>query len=562
MRSQAGKVRSESAPAALPGSDLWVWIEPLQVAGIVLALIVLTILAFYPVANCGFINFDDDKYLTQNPVVQQGLSWRGIVWAMTSTPADLWHPLSFISLMTDVELFGFDPRQPDASAFHLMNLAFHAASVALLMTLLWRMTRSLWRSAAVAAIFAVHPLRVESVAWVAERKDVLAVFFGLLAMHSYVTYVRHRRFWIAGYGAALLALGLSLLAKPLLLPLPGVLLALDYWPMSRIQSLKQFVWRYVEKLPLLAICVAVLLIGQHMLQVAPPRQSDALQMTVEQRQENALISYAAYLVKLVRFDRLAVLYPISGSTPAIEIASSAVLLLAISGFAIFYARSRPHVLIGWIWYLASMLPTIGIGAQVGFHAMADRYTYFPEIGIVLILCWLIPAKWASAPTGKWAIGSTMAVVLIVLVAFTHRQIGYWHDSVALFTRAADVTQNNDFAEYSLGGAYWRERHDAVQSIEHFNKALSIRPDLTSAHTNMGVVLSDTGRYDEAISHFKQALAIRPDLPEAYNDWGTALFHKGDRAAAIEKFRKALEVDRNFYPAQVNLAAALNMSNRR
>lgn len=512
----------------------------LAVILIALALVAVTVLSFYPVVGCRFVNFDDDRYVTANPIVQQGLTWNGVVWAFTSTPLDLWHPLSFISLMGDFEMFGLEP-----GGYHLMNLLIHTASVALLFTFLSRVTKSVWRSAAVSALFALHPLRVESVAWVAERKDVLAMCLGLLALLAYGGYAKRPAVW--RYAAVAAWFTLSLLAKPMFLILPGLLLLLDYWPLGRLASWKQAGWRLLEKIPLLLISVGIVLVMQAFAGKFPPRASDAYVQDTAQRQENAVISYVLYLEKMVDIGNLAVLYPIRPPPPVWKLAGAALLLAAITAAALALARSRPWLAVGWGWFVISLLPVIGVGPQVGFHSMADRYTYLPCIGVFIAIVWSVPARWGTQRRLRIVTGVVAAAVLLTLCLFTRRQIGFWHDSVTLFEHASAVTTNNDFAEYSLGCAYWLENHDAHRSIEHFETALRIRPNLASAHDNLAMVLTaqkpvSPEQFQKAIAHYRQAVGIDPTCYEAYENWGFALFSSGDFEGAVTQFRAALKIN--------------------
>ena len=562
--------------------------------GIALAVtLFITLATFLPVVFCKFVNFDDDGYVTANPIVQQGLTWNGIIWAFTSTPLNLWHPLSFVSLMCDVEIFGLNP-----AGFHAVNLLIHLANVALVLLLLYQLTQCVWRSALACALFAVHPLRVESVAWIAERKDLLAMFFGLLALLAYAAYARRPSAW--PYLWMLIAYALSMLAKPMLLPLAGILLALDAWPLGRFADghrsgdaersdakrgdgnrgdaergdaergdaaasgrkpalpppLRRLTWLLVEKLPVVFIALLFVWLIQHFLKLHPPKDSDAIVQGATARQENAIVSYLLYLKSMICCTNLAVLYPLRRAPTAWELCWAIGLLLAISALAIGWARSKPWLIVGWTWYLLALAPVIGFGPQVGFHAMADRYLYFPSIGILIAAVWSIPQGWLQwRPTRLALAGGTLAVVAALCI-LTVRQIGYWHDSITLFEHAAAVTQCNDFAEYSLGNAYWRERHDPAKSVAHFQAALALRPDMTSAHDNLGVVLAATGYGQEAISHFEQAIAIKPDCAPAYDNWATVLARRRDFTAAIGLQRKAIASDATYLPARLNLAYSL------
>lgn len=551
--------RPSAATQRPPASPLRPQSEPPLIVPflIALGLGLLTLAVFSPVLRCGFVSFDDNGYVTSNLFVQHGLTWTGIRWAFTNTPLDLWHPLSFISLMIDVELFGIEPAE-----MHAVNALYHAASVILLFLLLRRMSGSDWRSGLAAALFAIHPLRVESVAWIAERKDVLAMFLGLLGIAAYLRYVSAVRTGakLAWFGLMMLLVGLSLLSKPMFVTAPLLLLTLDFWPLKRLTSGRKFVLAGLEKAPLLALCLGVIVAAQHFARLHPPRMSDAIVQTIVQRQENAVVCTLRYLEKMLRVDDLALLYPIR-QTPMWQVALSAAALVAISAAVVAFWRSRPWLAAGWAWFLIALLPVIGVVRQVGFQAMADRYSYLPSIGIVMALVWSIPAAWFEKPALRLRLGLAAGAVLIVLASFTIRQIGFWTDSVTLFTRTLAVTGPNDFAEYSLGGAYWMERHDLNSSIDHFNKALALRPDLSAAHNNLGLVLLSQKHPDLAIPHFALAVKLTPDSFEAQDNWGYALVARGDPAAAVAHFRQAIALSPFYLPARVNLGYSLTRIGR-
>ena len=584
MQKAAQKPRPRSNKLLSPSSTgILLWRRPaVQFPAVTLGLTLLTLVTFLQALRCKFINFDDDGFLTANPVVQQGFTWGGVVWAFTHAPMNLWHPLSFISLMIDFDFFGLEP-----AGYHAVNLMFHVGSVITLLWMLRRMTGSLWRSALATALFAVHPLRVESVVWVAERKDVLAVFFGLLAIAVYIgmhsrrtpksttlNATKRSRFSHAiAYGSIVLFLFLSLLAKPLFITLPALLLVLDFWPLNRIAgepanpevsdrapvnqrrsiaiNWRGASWLLIEKIPMLLVCLAIVLTIHWFAQKHPGRASDAVVQSVVQRDGNAAVSAVQYLIKMVRIDSLALLYPIR-PVPTWEVIGAITLLASITGCAIAYRRTKPWLLAGWAWYAVTLLPVSGLAGQIGFQAMADRYTYFPCIGLLIAVVQSIPPSWTASSTNRRILIAVSTAVVLILCLFTRRQIGFWTDSVAVFSRTAAVTGDNDFAEFSLGEAYWLERKDADRSIEHFEKALRLRPDLASAHDNLGMVLMAQGRLDAALDHFQQATEYDPQSFEAQNNWGTALANKGDYQAAIEHFQSALKLEPAYEPAQANM----------
>ncbi len=505
----------------------------------VVALLVVAVFAcFWPLLRNGFIDvYDDGTYVTQNPHVQRGVTVEAVRWALTASTGSNWHPLTWISHMVDCTLFGLRPM-----GHHATSLVLHAANACLLFTLLLRLTASLWRSAAAAFLFAMHPLRVESVAWVAERKDVLSGLLFLLALWAYVAYVSAPR--PGRYAVLVLTFAAGLAAKPMLVTVPFVLLLLDVWPLARTgPGLRRLL---VEKAPLLALSAAsaaVTIWAQN----AGHALRSLRQVPLGLRIANALVSYVLYLGKVLWPSGLAVIYPHPGSSLAgWRVGGAAIVLVAMTWGAVWLGRRRPHLPVGWLWFVRMLVPVIGI-VQVGEQGLADRYTYLPAIGLSLMLAWSIPAVAVAR-------GAACAAA-IALGACTWRQATYWRDSETLFRHALRVTRDNAVAHLDLGLALYR-RGRVEESTEQFRESLRIRPGFEAAHSNLGVALGDLGRYDEAIAEHERARDIDPSDPDVYNNLGSVYYRLGRRDEAIEQFRRALRLDSEHANACYNLGTAL------
>lgn len=509
-----------------------------------LALAAVTIVAYAPVRHHEAIDLDDPGYVFDNPHVAAGLTSDGIAWAFTTGHAANWHPLTWISHMVDVTLFGLDP-----GAHHLVSLAFHVINTLLLFGVLAWLTGAVYPSAFVAALFGVHPTHVESVAWIAERKDVLSTCFWLLTMAAYGWYVRR-----PGVGRYLLVgilLALGLMAKPMLVTLPFVLILLDYWPLRRGLPFRSLV---IEKLPLFAVVIASSIVT-----FIVQRQGGAMStldvMPISLRIGNALVSYVSYLWMTVWPANLAVFYPFPTRIAPAAIAAATLLLVALSVVALRVARTRPYVLAGWLWYLGTLVPVIGV-VQVGTQALADRYTYIPLIGIGIAVAW-----WAADAPARFRqpLAAAAVVVVLALTVTTRAQVAHWQNSLTLWQHTVDVTTGNYRARNSLGAQLGNQGRPA-DAIVHFSEALRLAPDRGEAfhiHHNLGRALADLGRFDEAIPHYREALRLKPDYPEAHNNLGLALGRTGHPEEALAEFRLALEDRPGFAPALANLAGAHN-----
>jgi len=539
------------------------------VLSIYFALAVSTLLVFWQVRNFDFINYDDSAMVYENPNIQTGITLKTIKWAFYNDYWCMWHPLTWFSHMLDWQLFG-----SNAGGHHLVNLIFHLANTLLLFTVLNKMTGSLWPSAFVAALFALHPLHVESVAWVAERKDVLSTFFWLLSMLAYARYVKKPN--AASYLLTLLIFALGLMAKPMLVTLPFVLLLLDYWPLNRLlpqtvaasrksahaPDKNQTLYRIIiEKVPFFALSVISSVIT-FLVQRSGGAVAGINSLALNHRIANVFLSYAQYIEKMFWPSNLAVFYPFdTGSISFWQAAACALLLLGISLFVVRLGRNQRYLLLGWFWFVGTLIPVIGI-VQVGLQTYADRYTYIPYIGLFIMLAWGLPqllSKWISAssvesPHQKIVLGVLMVLVLTALGIFANRQVSFWKNNFTLFSHANEVTQNNYVAYNNLGTSYgklgrWQDE------IEACKKAVGINPDYADAHCNLGFAYGNLGRWPEAIDASKQAIRIRPDYAEAHCNLGVAYYKLGRYQEAIEEFRQAVKIRPDYADAHYNLGNA-------
>ncbi|MFN7943030.1 MAG: tetratricopeptide repeat protein [Thermoanaerobaculia bacterium] len=497
------------------------------------ALVAATLGAYRGVAGNDFVVYDDDQYVTANPALRDGLTAPAIRWAFVTDHAANWHPLTWLSHLLDVQLFGFAPR-----GHHLMSLALHVAATVLLFLLLRRLTGNALPSLATAALFGLHPAHVESVAWVAERKDVLSTLLGLFAIAAYAGWVR-RPSW-RRYAALVGLFALGLLAKPMLVTLPFVLLLLDLWPLRRWswkESLAGLVPRVREKLPLFALAAASCSVT-FLVQRGGGAVQSADRYPLAIRCQNAAVAYVDYLRQLAWPSDLAVFYPHPGValSPLRALASLALLLLLTAG-AWRLRRSQPAVLVGWLWFLGTLLPVIGL-VQVGWQARADRYTYLPSIGLFVALAWGAGAL-ATTPERRTALAAATGAALAACCFVTQAQVGYWRDSETLFLRALAVTRENFLAENNLGHFY-NERSRPAEALPHLQEAVRIRPGYGEAHTNLGRALFLLGRVDEAGTQFERANALQPGDPVALNNLAFTRLRQGELAQAERWYRLALE----------------------
>jgi tetratricopeptide (TPR) repeat protein len=526
---------------------------------ICICLVGVTAAVFWPVGTHEFIVFDDDLYVTDNPSVYRGLTLPGVAWAFGATRAANWHPLTWLSHMLDCQVFGLNP-----AGHHLTGLFFHLAAAVLLFVVLNRMLQAPWVSAFVAALFALHPLHVESVAWVAERKDVLSTFFWILTMWAYVRYLDRpgagRYLWIV------VAFTLGLLSKPMLVTLPFVLLLLDYWPLGRLDLDR---WRtqalplVAEKVPLIVLAAAssavTLLVQQGGAAVRPLEI-----LPVSARIANALVSYVAYIGKMIWPRDLAVYYPYEQAAPLWQAAGAGLLLLAITLTAIHYGKKRPYLPVGWFWYLGTLVPVIGL-VQVGGQAMADRYTYVPLVGLFISAAAGAAEVAARRRVPAAAMSAVAAALLAAFIAVTEVQLSHWHDSIRLFRHTLAAAGDSALIHNNLAVALDR-RGRIEEALHHYRQALRFASveiiwDAAISHYNIGNALMRLGKTEEAIAAFMEALRINPAHAEAHNGWGLALKQQGRNTAAIEHYREALRLNANCAEAHTNLAVALEQEGR-
>ena len=520
---------------------------------VVLAMV--TIIAYGTLRYCQFVNLDDNIYVTANPHVQAGLTVKSVIWAFTEPYAAFWHPVTWISHMLDFELFGLNPL-----GHHLMSLLFHIASTLLLFWVLKRMTAALWPSAFVAALFALHPLHVESVAWVAERKDVLSGFFWMLTMAAYVRYAEQPSF--KKYLLVFLAFVMGLMAKPMLVTLPFVLLLLDYWPLGRLRfqedkeiktcyqiaSLRQLI---TEKIPLFALA-AVSSIISFIIQQREGATTMLGTLSLSSRIANALVSYVTYIVKMIYPTQLAVLYPrLADGLPIWKPLICFVVLATVTISVIYTARKRRYLLVGWLWYLGTLVPVIGL-VQLGLHAMADRFSYLPSIGIFIMIAWGAAELVAKRPNTRRTVSIAGYAALIILLACTQAQLRHWRNSLTMSVRALAVTENNYVMENTYGAALLN-LGQFEQALVQFNNALEIEPRYWPARKHIGMAYLRMGRIDDAIEPFKEVLQIENNLPEVHYNLGAIYFRQGRLDLAVEHCSETLRLIPNHFKARLGLA---------
>jgi len=529
-------------------------------------LVLSTMLVYWQACSYGFINFDDPLYVTNNVQVRNGLTWKGLLWAFTDIKSTgNWYPLTWVSLMLDSELFKAKPQ-----AFHITNVLIHVANTLLLFMVLKRITGALWRSGFVTALFALHPLHVESVAWISGRKDVLSTFFLLLTIWAYASYVCRPSFGRYVAVAAFFILGL--MSKAMLVTLPFVLLILDYWPLRRLHlnepveeenpvgsSLKTIAKLLREKIPLFVLaafsCVLTYL----------AQQTGGAVRTFERvglgiRLTNSMVSYVNYINKTFWPSGLGLYYPLPKTIPIWQVIQAGLILAGISLLAIWWLRSRPYFPVGWLWYIGTLVPVIGL-VQIGEQAMADRYTYVPLTGLFIAVTWGINAIASQWHFRKLILSVSAVVTLSALMLFTGRQVAYWRNNITLYERTLAVTNKNHVIHINLGMALL-EQGQLDKAIEHQQEALRLRPGEPSALTNLGMALALQRRYAEAIKYYRLSLKSDPDQATTYNNLGAAILSSnGDPEEASVNFRKAIQLKPNYDNAHLNLATVLTMQNR-
>jgi protein O-mannosyl-transferase len=569
--------------------------KKLSILVITAALIVITLSVYMQVGNHPFQIIDDGDYITDNPHVELGITSNNIAWAFTSIHSSNWHPITWLSHMADAQLYGMNPR-----GHHLTSVAIHTFNTLLLFYLLFRLTHAFWQSFFVAVLFSIHPLHVESVAWVAERKDVLSMFFMLITLLFYSEYVMKQK--NMHYFVSLFFFILGLMAKPMLVTLPIVMLLLDIWPLERyrhngIQSVHQISSTVIalikEKIPFIFFALLscfITIYAQH----KGGSVASLANIPFHLRIENALVAYIKYIGKTLWPHDLAILYPFPSTIPIWQSTISLSILFLLSAAAIWSVRSYPYVAVGLFWFIITLVPVIGL-VQVGAQSMADRYTYLPLIGIFIIIAWGGSDISKGMRHRQGILGMLTVTITFVLVAITWHQLGYWRDNISLYRHAIKITTgNNSLIHSSLADALMlRGKENIDEAILEYREALRLNPYNWLAHCNLGIALidkgnideaileykealrivpnnvsvhyylgrafNDKGNFDDAIQQYQKALQINPSHVKSYNSLGVAYSNKGMLDEAIQKYYEALKVDPNYVDAHYNLA--LDLTNR-
>ena len=519
---------------------------------LILALLAIAAVApYWQTRSHEFIHYDDKPYVWDNPIVLGGVTVDGIKWAFTALFASNWHPITWLSHMVDCSLFVQGDGRQWAGGHHLVNVLIHLLNTQLVFGVLQALTKAPWRSALVAGLFAVHPLHVESVAWIAERKDVLSTMFGLLAIMGYVGYVQRPS--LARYLLIVVLFGLSLMSKPMLVTLPCVLLLLDYWPLGRLQRASVFKL-LTEKLPLLAMSI-----GSSVITVIAQKTGGSVYpleaYPMGQRLANVAVAYVQYIAKMFWPVELAVMYPLPDSWPAPMVFLSALVLIVISVLVWVLRRKRPHLLMGWLWFLGTLVPVIGL-FQVGLQSMADRYTYVPMIGLFIMIAWAIPAPVSDQRTGTRAAVSTIAAAVLALLA--HRawvQTSYWHDTMKLFDRTLALTEKNHIA-LTMRGYVLEEQGNYEQAIAEYRKVLKFQKNFRATWFNLANCLVQLGRPEESIPYYKTAIELMPKIALSHHNLGVAYLRLNRLDDAAGSFREALRLNPMYADPHFNLGLTL------
>jgi len=515
---------------------------------------------YWPATRYNFVALDDDQYVYDNPWVSHGLDWSTAKWAWTSTFAANWHPLTWLSHLLDTSIYGPLPGGP-----HFTNVVLHALNALLLFLVLSRLTGSPWPSWVVAALFAWHPLRVESVAWISERKDLLCGLFWMLTLWAYTRFAEEFKVQpafakaMAGKGSrfkvfyilSILFFVLGLMSKPMMVTLPFVFLLLDYWPLQRRRALK-------EKWPFFALAAAgcvVTVIAQH----AGGAIKSFQQASFPVRAGNIPLAYITYVGKTLWPSRLCAFYPLPGHAPMLAAAGSAFALAVITALAVRWRREYPWLLVGWFWFLGTLIPVIGL-VQVGGQAMADRYTYLPLIGLFIMLAWSVQHWLARLPAARPWVGGAAFLCLLGCVLATERQLPYWRDSMALYGRVVQYFPDCAGAQNGLGLAL-SDAGRKAEAIDHYKEALRLEPASVHAHYNLGIELAESGKLEEAMFQFTEALKLNPGNEQLHNNVGVVLAQQGKLQAALEQFQQAMRLNPSYPKPYLNAAMALEKLGR-
>jgi protein O-mannosyl-transferase len=556
QKKESAKVAVKERPqeaALAPAKPFW------HIPAAAVLLVIITLSPFLNVTSASFVQMDDDIYVTENARIHSGITWENTKWAFSTTYFGFYYPLTWLSHMLDYQLYG-----PWAGGHHLTSLILHILNALLLFIVLIRMTSALWKSFFVAAFFAIHPLHVESVAWISERKDVLSTFFWLLCILFYVFYAEKPS--VKRYIPVFIAFLLGLLAKPMILTLPFTLLLLDYWPLKRMQfgksvsagksrfkiaALPRLLW---EKMPLfLLLPIFTYLTFYAQKEAKAVISADYFPLSL--RLGNALVSYCAYLGKMLLPTGLAAYYPLHvKEISTFTAGSSAFLLLTFSLAVLWFFKSRKYLAFGWLWYLGTLVPVIGV-IQIGSQSMADRYTYVPLVGIFIAVVWGLAELARNSATVRKSLSALAFAAIIIFAFLTHKQAGYWNNSVSLFERTLALTSGNWFIHNNLG-AILSQQGKKDEAEFHFREALRANPSYSMAHMNLGIGLNEKGETDSAIEHFNEALRLDPKSVKILNNLGLALAKQNRFPEAVERFKEAVSIDQDFLDSRNNLAFAL------
>lgn len=539
------KVTADASPLLMKKKYIYI---------IVIFLIVASCAAFGRIAGNDFVILDDLGYIIDNPQIKSGINLQSIQWAFSAVMLSNWHPMTWLSHTLDWSVFG-----ANACGHHLVNLFFHIGVCIFLFLFLAKTTNSIWPAAFTAALFALHPLRVESVAWAAERKDVLSMFFGIAALYTYAFYAENSK--LSRYFLCLVLFALSLMSKPMLVTLPFVLLLLDYWPLGRWQkalsapaeSRYKFAGKLLwEKAPFILLTIASSMITFWVQNKGGAVISEEI-LPFGLRAANAIVSYVAYLGKIFWPVNLAVFYPYEYSLHIWKILIAGLIIIVITAVAIYYIKKLPFLFVGWFWYLGTLIPVIGL-VQVGTQGMADRYTYLPSIGIAVMLAWGIPSLIKSEKIRKNILLPAGVTVIAILVFLTWQQCGYWKDSITLFRQTLCVTKNNHKIHETLGIALFK-KNKFKEAIYHHNMAISITPYNADYYNNRGNAYASLGRHKPAIDDYNKAISLDPDFAYAYYNRGISYSKTGQYQLAIEDFNKVINLNRDHIEAYNNRGVA-------
>ena len=534
-----------------------------------LFLVVMILAGYRQIPTHDFVSFDDYRYIIENPHLQEGITIKSIGWAFSTSYFSYWHPLTWLSHMLDYQLFGLR-----SDMHHLVNLFLHMVNTLMLFLVFKRMTGTLWRSAFVAGLFALHPLNVESVAWVAERKNLLSTFFWMLTMLAYSRYVESPV--LTRYLFIILAFGLGLMAKPMLVTLPFVLLLLDYWPLNRFQSAHSAGYRssepfksilsslkeppvfrlVLEKLPLIGLSAVSIYLS-----LAPANHVISTgTVPMKLRIANAIISYGLYIGKAIVPRNLAVFYPFSETLTMWQVIGAGLLLMCGTAFVFFAVRQRPYLMVGWFWFIGTLVPVIGIVQWGLWPAMADRFVYVPLIGLFVIISWGLTDIFAGLHQGRILFILSAVIILSTLTICTFFQVRYWKNSISLFEHTSNVTDKNWVAHNNLAAALTKAgRYD--QAIFHLKEALTVQPDHEKLYNSLATAFARKKNFNDAEFYYRKALRISPEYPEAHSNLGNVLFTQGKFDEAVSHYTKAIRLNPELAEAHYNLGAILTNKER-